>query len=449
MDAYVRVSKVGGRQGDSFISPDVQRDDIGKWAELRGVRIGKWHEDLDETGAKLDRPGFNNMLGRVESGRTGGVVVAKLDRFGRTVSETLRTIQRIHDSGAMLSSVHESLDMTTPYGQFAVTILLAVGELELNRISESWRVARARAIERGIHIHAPFGYKRAHDRRLIPDSSAEHVAMAFSLRFEGRKLREIAEWLNERSKPTRGDKWTPSTVGHMLQNRAYLGEAFSGEFVCESAHPAIVRPDVFAAVQPCRRKPKGPSRHLLVGILRCAGCRHTLRYHDFDGRTYYRCIGNHASGKCTDPTLVDAGEMERTVTERFLEHVREPGSLAVSELRDDVRAAKEVLAAYRDDLRAQTALGYEEWLVGLETRAERLREAAESLRDAPGQAELDDVVTKWEKFDLATRRERMAAVVDCVFVKPAGDAFVCWAGEAPAVMPIVGNSTYRVTPFQW
>jgi hypothetical protein len=44
MDGYIRVSRTNGRDGDSFISPDLQREQIEGWARLRGVEIAQWHE---------------------------------------------------------------------------------------------------------------------------------------------------------------------------------------------------------------------------------------------------------------------------------------------------------------------------------------------------------------------------------------------------------------------
>src|SRR4051812_13416292 len=85
LDGYVRVSRVSGRGGENFISPDQQRKAIERWARDNGVTIGSWHEDLDESGGSLDRPGFLAALERVESGASGGLVVAYLSRFARSV----------------------------------------------------------------------------------------------------------------------------------------------------------------------------------------------------------------------------------------------------------------------------------------------------------------------------------------------------------------------------
>ena len=53
MDGYVRVSRVAGRKGESYISPKVQRDKITGWAKLHDVEVVQWWEEIDQSGAKL------------------------------------------------------------------------------------------------------------------------------------------------------------------------------------------------------------------------------------------------------------------------------------------------------------------------------------------------------------------------------------------------------------
>jgi site-specific DNA recombinase len=49
-DGYIRVSRRGGREGDSFISPAVQRKKIADWAKLHEVEIVQWWEEIDQSG---------------------------------------------------------------------------------------------------------------------------------------------------------------------------------------------------------------------------------------------------------------------------------------------------------------------------------------------------------------------------------------------------------------
>src|SRR5881392_2369155 len=50
VDGYVRVSRIGGRAGDGYISPEVQREQISAFAGLMGVEIDAWHDDQDYSG---------------------------------------------------------------------------------------------------------------------------------------------------------------------------------------------------------------------------------------------------------------------------------------------------------------------------------------------------------------------------------------------------------------
>lgn len=153
MDGYVRASRVSGRAGESFISPAVQREQIEGWAKLRGVEIAAWHEDLDQSGGKLNRPDLNALLARIEDGDTEGVVVAKLDRLSRLgVADALKLVERITDGGGSIAAVDLGLDPTTPFGEFGMTMMLAMARMERRRLSDSWATAKAMAMDRGVKI---------------------------------------------------------------------------------------------------------------------------------------------------------------------------------------------------------------------------------------------------------------------------------------------------------
>jgi DNA invertase Pin-like site-specific DNA recombinase len=66
-DGYIRVSRRAGREGESFISPEVQRKKIAAWAKLHEVEIVKWWEEIDQSGAKLERPMFQRAVERAAS----------------------------------------------------------------------------------------------------------------------------------------------------------------------------------------------------------------------------------------------------------------------------------------------------------------------------------------------------------------------------------------------
>jgi hypothetical protein len=78
---YVRVSSVRGREGDSFLSPDTQREKIEAWAEYRGYEIVRFYVDLDESGRTMKRPQFEQMMRDAATGSFDAVAVYRLTRF--------------------------------------------------------------------------------------------------------------------------------------------------------------------------------------------------------------------------------------------------------------------------------------------------------------------------------------------------------------------------------
>jgi hypothetical protein len=47
LDGYIRVSRVGGREGESFVSPEARQEQIETWARLMSAQIIEWHTNLD------------------------------------------------------------------------------------------------------------------------------------------------------------------------------------------------------------------------------------------------------------------------------------------------------------------------------------------------------------------------------------------------------------------
>lgn len=79
----------------------------------------RWHTDLDKSGGKLSPPGFGRALDRIHAGRTGGIVVAKLDRFSRAgVADAPKPIEAIYDAGGQVASIEQGIDPSTAFGEF-------------------------------------------------------------------------------------------------------------------------------------------------------------------------------------------------------------------------------------------------------------------------------------------------------------------------------------------
>lgn len=428
---YVRVSRVAGREGDSFISPDVQREQIVALAKARGHKIVEWIEDLDESGGKWERPGFQRMLAMVESGEADGVAVAKLDRFARSLSDALRAIERINAAAGELVSVADNFDTTTPMGRAMLQISLVFAELERARQRDGFRVAKTRAIERGIHISTlvPVGYTRGQDRRLIPDKQAARaIREVFLRRGRGDSWAELARFLDTKLPRERG-AWTRQTVAKLVSNRAYIGEAHQGAIVKPQAHPAIVSRAEWEAAQPRAGKAVTRSGSLLSGILRCGSCgRPMSRVSSFD----YGCRARRSDGVCSEPVVIRIDRADTFVSERFLdwasaqhvEYMASPRSDDVANALARLEGAETELVAYRD-ANLVSVIGRDPYVEGLRERAEAVDVARRALADAQTASVTHighfNAPALWPELSTAERRTLIASVIDAVDVSP-GDS---------------------------
>ncbi len=94
LDIYCRVSRVGGRDGGSFISPQLQEERCRAMIAARGFEVGEVITDLDVSGGTMNRPGLSKALGRVRDGTSGGIVVARV-RFARTLRGALDVLEEL------------------------------------------------------------------------------------------------------------------------------------------------------------------------------------------------------------------------------------------------------------------------------------------------------------------------------------------------------------------
>src|SRR5205809_7909267 len=91
LDVYVRVSRVGGREGESYITEVVQEERCRALATARGLAVGQVFADRDQSGGKMARPAFAEALARIEAGGMGGVSVDRAGRVARTALGGLTT----------------------------------------------------------------------------------------------------------------------------------------------------------------------------------------------------------------------------------------------------------------------------------------------------------------------------------------------------------------------
>ena len=84
------------------------------------------------SGVRADRPQLKKLMASLRKGDV--VLVAKLDRLGRSTRELLDLIHRIDQAGASFKSLGDPLfDTSSSQGRLLVTMLAAIAEFERER----------------------------------------------------------------------------------------------------------------------------------------------------------------------------------------------------------------------------------------------------------------------------------------------------------------------------
>ncbi len=101
------------------------------------------------SGAKgKNRPALEDMLRFVRRGDT--LVVTKLDRLARSVSELTRIAQQLQGKSVDLMVIDQQIDTSTPTGRLTFHLLGAIGEFERDLINDRTAEGRARAMANGV-----------------------------------------------------------------------------------------------------------------------------------------------------------------------------------------------------------------------------------------------------------------------------------------------------------
>ena len=224
---YLRVSTE--EQAETGFGLEVQRQQGLGMAMMKGWATPRLYEDAGISGTlgPTQRPELARLLADVQAGRVTVVIIAALDRLGRSTRIILDLVDTITEAGAELVSCRESLDTTTPAGKFVLTIFAALAQMEreviVKRTTDGRNTRGRRDGDKGGNI--PYGYQRENGALVVVTTASAVVRRVFTLRALF-SLHSIAGKLNSEGVPTPngGKFWYASTVRQLLiQETMYRG----------------------------------------------------------------------------------------------------------------------------------------------------------------------------------------------------------------------------------
>ncbi len=149
-----------------------------------------------------ERPGLSAAMDTLKAGEADALVVARLDRLSRSMSDFLNVTKRSRREGWAVAALDVNVDTSTPAGSLMVDVLMRFSEYERDLIRARTREALAAKKAQGIRMGRP---------RLISDSVTRLVLQE---RAKGKTLKAIGDLLTRNGihPPAGGLKWYPSRI---------------------------------------------------------------------------------------------------------------------------------------------------------------------------------------------------------------------------------------------
>src|SRR5215467_8562354 len=130
---YNRKSSEEGLEQD-FNSLDAQREAceafIASQKREGWALVGEMYDDGGFSGATMERPAFQRLLADVSTGAIDVVVVYKVDRLTRSLSDFAKIVELFDKHAVSFVSVTQQFNTTTSMGRLTLNILLSFAQFE-------------------------------------------------------------------------------------------------------------------------------------------------------------------------------------------------------------------------------------------------------------------------------------------------------------------------------
>jgi len=252
---YTRKSSEEGLE-QSFNSLDAQREACEAYVKSQsheGWRlVATSYDDGGFSGGNLERPALRRLLVDVDAGKIDTVVVYKVDRLTRALTDFAKIVDRLDAKGTSFVSVTQAFNTTTSMGRLTLNVLLSFAQFEREVTGERIRDKIAQSKAKGMWMggNAPLGYD-SKDRALVANlAEAATVRQVFERYLTIGSVHRLKDELEASGVRSKGDAiLSRGALFHMLRNRVYLGQIVHKDKVHPGLHPAIIEADLFAAVQ--------------------------------------------------------------------------------------------------------------------------------------------------------------------------------------------------------
>lgn len=355
---YTRKSTDEGLDQE-YNSLEAQRDSalafISSQRHEGWIAIDDGYDDGGFSGGNTNRPALKRLLADVEDGRIDVVVVYKIDRLSRSLSDFAKIVDLFDEHGVTFVSVTQQFNTTTSMGRLTLNILLSFAQFEREVTGERIRDKISASKAKGMWMGGtpPLGYD-VRDRKLVVNEPEAALVRDIFARYAERGsaaqlVRELQieghttkVWVAQNGRRHEGKIIDQQCIFTMLRNRLYLGEITHKGQSFPGQHEPIVSTELWAAVHafvdgrkqgPRTRYKKEPA--LLTGLLYAPDGQRMLPTYTQkkNGKRYRYYVPylekRHSAGATYDPTRPNIGplpalEIETAVLAQVHKALQEP-----------------------------------------------------------------------------------------------------------------------------
>ncbi|MDB5055061.1 MAG: resolvase [Bacilli bacterium] len=408
---YTRVSTTS--QVDEGFSLAAQYDQLVKFVEAQGWDLVRIYTDPGVSAKDLNRPGIQEMIADLKDGKFETLIIHKLDRLTRNISDLYDLVDLVIKKEIKLISLSENIDTATPMGRMFIYMLGILAQMFRENLSQEIKKGMTQRAEQGFrNTFAPYGYEINEEGTLtiIPEQ-AELIREIFDmLLIKKWGYSTIAKKLNERNETgIRGGIFHGSSIERILNNHTYAGMnhwkrkelSEDQRIIREGGHVPIIDKETFERAQNIigRRSRKEMSRssfdYPYSTIIHCGKCGApyhgmTQTYKRSTKYYYYRCNGK-TLGKCDQSDLSEVN-FEKLFFKHF-DFTREVNYVEVAAAKEDhekerKRIERDLNKSEQRRKNWQYAFGdgkmpYEDYTKLMDEEMNRVHELNQSLRDLP------------------------------------------------------------------
>lgn len=359
---YTRKSTEEGLE-QSFNSLDAQREACAAyilsqkhegWAELSDR-----YDDGGFSGGSMERPGLQQLLEDVRAGRIDVIVVYKVDRLTRALSDFAKMVDVFDGAGVSFVSVTQAFNTTSSMGRLTLNVLLSFAQFEREVTAERIRDKVAASKRKGMWMGGaiPLGYDVEDKALVVSPTEATAIRTIFAEYLVLGSVRQLRARLdalgivskqrtNRFGRVSGGTTFSRGALYNILRNPIYIGKVRHKEELHEGLHEAIIDDATWKLVQTQLadhggkkiRSTRRPATRLLDGVLfdakgRAMRTTYASKSIHTDGTTrtkryWYYTTAVSVSENKTETERLPADEIERVVINALNERLADMRWLA-------------------------------------------------------------------------------------------------------------------------